>query len=68
MKKYTWEEIKKESGIYKTYCEEGYGPFKNQFGLFDFYSKAGEITVLDHLGYEMMNDIWNRETFVKLEG
>ncbi len=68
MRKYTWEEIKKENGVYKTFCEDGYRAINSKIGLFDFHSQAGEITVLNHFGGEMMNDIWNREIFVKIEG
>jgi len=70
MKKYTWEEIKNESGVYKTFCEEGYPMLKSQLGLFDFHSKFGEITVLNGDGGEEINDYacWHETIFVKIKG
>lgn len=70
MKKYTWEEIKKENGVYKTFREEGYPAIGGQFGDFDFHSHAGEIIVLDLQGKEQINSdsCWSDEIFAKMRG
>ena len=70
MKKYTWKQIKKENGVYKTFCERGYPALNSQLGNFDFHSEAGEITVLDRAGRKELNldSYWNGEIFVKIEG
>ena len=70
MKKYTWEEIKKENGVYKTFLERGYPALNSQLGNFDFHSEAGEITVLDRAGRKELNlnFYWNGYIFVKIGG
>ena len=65
MKKYNWEEIKKENGVYKTFhkeCKEG-----EELGNFNFHSTNGEITVFDK-DAEVDNTLWNYEIFVKVGG
>ena len=68
MKKYTWEEIKNESGIYKTFCEHKYPALNSHFGAFIFDSNGGEIIVLNPAGGKEINSdsCWSRDIFVKI--